>query len=124
MNNLLETLREALYIAARVSEERKDEDSGQFRNALSLLSDPDTFIWRLLEEKAAEVTRCRRLPRRAEKWITSGKGDEEFCVSAWPDGDVTIPGSCLGSTDKIKNLILCLARAIQEQEMRDSEVSE
>lgn len=121
--DLLKTLRDALEFAAEFG---GCEGGRKDREALSLLSTPDALAWRLLEEMAEE-----RVEVETEREIHSRSS-----LVAWTEAQIRVGEhvyvEVLGEPRMAKEdpslsgrlMILCLARAIKEQESRESEVGE
>lgn len=131
---LIDTLDCALELAKqRCREMRCGEDLAEFGRVQSLLSDPDALMWRLLEERAGEGTSYEEIPYlqwglRVEEMPVYKAGFNvrlpkvpfryEGALSPGCFPSVSNGHLILGDKRQTQDLILILARAIQEQEER------
>lgn len=110
MDNLLETLRDALESAIYQNRLPCSDKRLRYEAALSLLSTPDALAWALLDEMAAEMVEVA--PSRQ---IFRIKESKTQCF--WSTRERSLEGHVADINGR--DLILCLARAIREQESRE-----
>lgn len=149
--DLLETLRDALEHTIKATKERRslylcekrieflDQVILEYQSALSLLSTPDALAWALLEEMAEERVEVSELGKSPTDWIrrfqlaneprgTSSVikfqvGNVDARLRINDNGGQTLDYQVLPPTSPaaLRDLILCLARALQEQRKREQE---
>ena len=111
--SLIETIQEAISCAiARCSERGSEYED--FTEVLALSTQPDALAWALLEEMA----------ERVEVEVSPNGGTLYFRIWDSTIGPATAKLDEFGNIravteDDTRNLILCLARAIKEQEGRE-----
>lgn len=125
MSELIDTLRDALKEALDIPRPLTDK-TARYHDALQLLSTPDALAWALLEEMAERVVVVGVCAGDLDfKWAALGETLQVsstglgLFLNRWQDGfEDPIDDFFVGSPEAARMVILCLARAVKEQEGR------